>query len=109
MEKLTFGTNWNNKLNSQYFTTIRLSGRFKVDDLVEVEDRGVAKGVYQIIDKRRMDNYTKINDWMAYLDTGYNAEETRKILDNMYKNVNLASQPIYYYLVGKYQKKPSKS
>ncbi len=105
MQKLTFTTNWNNKLNCDNFTTLRLSGRLNVGDLVEVVDRGVSKGMYKILDRRRLENIEKINDWMARLDTGYPAEETKAIIKRMYKDIkDWDRQPIYYYLVGRPKK-----
>ena len=105
MQKLSFSTNWNNKLNNDYFTTIRLSGRLEVNEVIEVEDRGTSKGQYKVISKKRLFNIHLINDWMAFLDTGYNAEETRNIIRRMYKDVqDWDNQPIYYYLIGKIRK-----
>lgn len=105
MQKLSFSTNWNNKLNCDSFTTIRISGRLSIGDFVEVEDRGISKGAYKVIDKKRL-TIAQINDWMAYLDTGYPAEETRNIIKKMYKDVqDWERQPIYYYLVVKNKKK----
>lgn len=89
-------------MNCDNFTTLRLSGRHNVGDTVEIEDRGVSKGHYKILDKRRLVNIDQINDWMARLDTGYNAEETKAIIKRMYKDIkDWNSQPIYYYLIGK--------
>jgi hypothetical protein len=99
MEKsLDFSFNWNNKLYTDYFTTLRLSGRFEVGDKVEVFLNKTCLGVVEIIDKRAT-FLDKISDWMAMLDTGYNAEQTRGILQKMYPAVtNWGTRPIFYYL-----------
>lgn len=101
MEKLTFSTNWNNKLSNDYFTTLRLSGRLQVGQLIEVEDRGVGKGLYEVIDKRSL-TISQLNDWICFLDTGYNTVETVKILKEMYRFVSdWDTRPIYWYLIGR--------
>lgn len=105
MQTLSFSTNWNNKLNNDCFTTLRLSGRFSPGEIIEVQDRGVSKGHYKILDRRRLNNIEQINDWMAFLDTGYPAEETRNIIKKMYKDIkDWSNQPIYYYLIKKHKK-----
>jgi hypothetical protein len=105
MQVLKFSTNWNNKLNCDCFTTLRLSSRLSVGELIEVEDRGVTKGLYTVLDKRRLNDISVINDWMAMLDTGYSANETRDIIKKMYPKIeNWENQPIYYYLLRKKKK-----
>lgn len=88
MKKLIFSYNWNNKLNCEVFTTIRLSSSFKVGEKVEVILKGKLLGHAQIIDIRGF--YLKnLSEWVAMIDTGYSADECRKILKTMYKNKNI--------------------
>ena len=102
MEQLTYSNNWNNKLDCDVHTTLRLSGRHNVGDQVEVVDRGVSKGLHEIIGKICIPHISQINEWIANLDTGYSAEECQKIIKNMYpKILNWSNRPIYYYLVKK--------
>ena len=83
--EIEFSQNWNNKLDCNAFTTIRMwnpakhiPGRQVVIKLKgEVHSEGVIHAVKQM-------NIEQINDYMAYLDTGHNAEYTKKILKNMY-------------------------
>lgn len=99
MERFSFSNNWNNKLNGDAFTTLRLSGRLNIGQPVEIEYKGQVR-VAKVIDKKRLANIEVINDWMAYLDTGYNADECRAILKRMHHKVpDWANQPIYYYLL----------
>ena len=96
---LDFSHNWNQKLYATYFTTLRLSGRHAVGDRVEVYLKKECLGAAVIIDKKEI-RLAQINDWMAMLDTGYPAKETRTILETMYRNVtDWDRRPIYYYLV----------
>lgn len=108
MEKLSFSTNWNGKLSNDCFTTLRLSGRLNIGDLIEVEEKTIGNKLAKVIDKRVLVNIEAINDWMAFLDTGYPANETRAIIKRMYSKIqNWDQQPIYYYLI-KYHKEKKK-
>lgn len=100
-DKLEFSTNWNNKLDCTYFTTLRLSGRFSVGDKIEVWEKKTFKGEAQVVKKIAL-LLKDISDIMAYLDTGYSAEETRSIIKKIYPKItNWDTTPIYYYLIHK--------
>lgn len=98
--RLDYSHNWNNKLDSPVHTTIRLSGRFKVGDLIQEFLNGQPKGYVKVIDKRRV-LLSTINDWIAGLDTGYSREETIRMVKTMYKNkeVDFDRTPVYLYLL----------
>jgi hypothetical protein len=101
MKKLSFSRNWNNKLDADCFTTLRLSGRFDIGDLVDIDLNGKPKGLAKVLDKKRLSNIEAINDWVAYLDTGSNAAKTKEIIKRMHiKVADWVYQPIYYYLMG---------
>jgi len=109
MEKITFSYNWNGKLNCDCFTTLRLSSRLNENEIVEVIDRGVSKGQARIIKKRRLNSIAEINDMMAFLDTGYNAEECRNIIKRMHPKItDWDKQSLYYYLI-KYERPGKKT
>ncbi|MFN4254559.1 MAG: hypothetical protein ACK4Q5_06095 [Saprospiraceae bacterium] len=98
--RFDFSTNWNNKLSCAAFTTLRLSGRFAVGDRGEVWLKDTFLGVVEVIDKKRFESPAVINEWVAQLDTGYSADETRNILARMYRDVqDWSRQPVYYYLL----------
>lgn len=100
-DKLEFSTNWNNKLDCTYFTTLRLSGRFSVGDTIEIWLKKQFKGEGKVVKKRTI-NLKDISDIMAYLDTGYSAEETRDIIKKMHPKItNWDTTPVYYYLIHK--------
>lgn len=100
-DKLEFSYNWNNKLDCTYFTTLRLSSRFKEGDVVEIWHQKLFKGEGRVIKKRGI-GLKDISDIMAYLDTAYNAEETRAIIKKTYPTIkNWDTTPIYYYLIEK--------
>jgi len=102
MKTLTFSYNWNNKLNCQAFTTIRLSSKFEVGEKVKIIFKDKSLGYGQIIDIRGF--YLKnLNDWLAMIDTGFSADECRQILKDMYKNknVNWDTQILHSILIKK--------
>jgi len=109
MQTLEFSHNWNNKLDCDVFTTLRLSGRFSIGEVITVQLNKVDKpDPYVILDKKVI-YLSKIGEWIARIDTGYSAEECIKILKTMYskKRINWDSQPIYLYLIKR--QKPSKA
>lgn len=87
-QTLTFSYNWNNKLDCKVFTTIRLSNRFQIGQKVEIILKGKSLGYGEIIDIKGF-YLENLNDWLAMIDTGYSANECRKILKKMYKSKNI--------------------
>lgn len=84
-----FSTNWNNKTDCDAFTTLRLdSDKWKVGTQVNIFLKKVFKKRCEIKAIRRL--YLKeLNDFICYLDTGYDRAETIKLLQTMYKNKNI--------------------
>ena len=100
MRELKFSTNWNKKLCCNVFTTLRLNDQMQIGDLVLVKIKDKNRGIVEILDKK-MIYLSELTDDICYLDTGYNAEETKKILQTMYKNknVNWKLKPLYLYFL----------
>src|SRR3990167_7597026 len=102
-KKLTFSFNWNNKLDCNCFTTLRLSNRFNICDKVEIllKEKFISQG--EIIGKKELQSIELINEFIARIDTGYSAHECKQILKTMYKNKNIdwEKQKLYLYLVKK--------
>lgn len=109
LDKLQFSYNWNGKLDCQCFTTLRLRNaiKFQVGNAFEIwlndEDKGQAK----IIDVKHL-YLDQVSDWIALLDTGYNAEKCKEIIRTMYKNKNIdwSKQQLAYVLLQKYTPNP---
>lgn len=95
---LKFSTNWNNKLDSKYFTTLRMSDRYTGFNVILIEFKGRYK-VAKIVECRKL-QLKCLNDWICYLDTGYSKLETLNILQKMYnlKSTDL-DKNICYYLI----------
>jgi hypothetical protein len=97
MNILDFNYNWNNKLTADIFSTLRLSARFDVGDIVEVHLNGKHLGNAECIHKEAT-SARLLSDAQCLLDTGYFYTETLEILKRMYKGIDLDAKPIYYYL-----------
>jgi len=86
MDKISFSYNWNNKLNCNFFTTIRSlnPGKYHAGVQHEVVLKGDRIGIAEIVSVKAIYG-RNINEYIAGLDTGYSIEETLKILSRMYK------------------------
>ena len=102
METIEFTTNWNKKLQCNAFTTIRLfnPGKYRVNQ------------VYRIVLKKNFIMQAAIvavkpfmlhdlNDYIAYLDTGYNANECKLIIQRMYANIDFSKTQLSLILLVK--------
>jgi len=87
MKKLSFQYNWNNKLRCRCFTTLRLRNdeKYYKGAVYEVDLQGYPKGKAKAVDVKYL-TLDKINEWIARLDTGYTAKETRELIRKTYKN-----------------------
>lgn len=97
MQELKFSYNWNGKLNADFFTTIRISPRFALDEIVLIkkENRKTDTGKVIIKIKTQLDKLTEL---VCRLDTGYSRLVTTELIKKMYPNVtDWKEQPIYIY------------
>lgn len=86
MDTISFSYNWNNKLQSKFFTTIRAlnPGKYRVGIKHEVVFKGDRIGIAEVVSVKAI--YGRdINEYIAGLDTGYSVDDTLKILSRMYK------------------------
>lgn len=99
IKHIKFSYNWNKKLDCKSFTTIRLhNGRkYQKGNLYRVflkdSTQWIDKGLHEckgLVTRRK----TQINDWLAFLDTGYNAVKCQDIITKMYKNKNVEPDPL---------------
>lgn len=95
MKHLKFSNNWNNKLECRYFTTLRISKKFEVNDRVIVTFKNKFKFA-RIMEVRKIRGQD-LNNFICYLDTGYNLEATQSIIIKMY-NLNNWSEVNHMYL-----------
>jgi hypothetical protein len=88
---IIFNHNWNNKLDCNCFTSIRLnSNKFIINEnysclLKSNKNVQINKGTVRLVAKY-ITYLDKLTDLTCYLNTGYSAEETKNIIRSMYKN-----------------------
>jgi hypothetical protein len=98
-----FSTKWNNKLECNFFTTLRRS-KHEVGETGLITLKNQPLFIGEIIKRVEIDLKTakgEFLDYIGYLDTGYNWSETVKIIDKMYAG---SAGKMYYYLVKKTKK-----
>lgn len=94
MNNLVFSYNWNNKLECKAFTTLRLHNPKKYQVGAEFEVYLQEKGKQAqpkgrvIIQAVKTIDAEQINDFIAFIDTGYSRAQTLQILQRMYKQAN---------------------
>jgi hypothetical protein len=97
---IRFSYNWNKKLDCKAFTTIRISNPHKYIEgqeyWIELKKNIISKAVIKSVIHLKLDT---INDFIAYLDTGYNAAECIKIISRMYPKIDFNTQSISVILL----------
>lgn len=99
---INFSTNWNNKLANRYFTTIRLKNCKKYiigkSYCIQLQRKFLKNALIEDIKTIYLKD---INEFIAGLDTGYSAHETKQMLTNMYskKVDDINRQPFYFILL----------
>lgn len=84
---INFSTNWNNKLDCKAFTTLRLRNPNKY--VIGKEYNILLNGQLKkraIIEDMKTIHLSDINEFIARIDTGYSAHETKNIIQKMYAN-----------------------
>ena len=90
---INFSKNWNKKLDCDYFTTIRLYTKEKIDYYVEHYENGTLWGVNL---KENLFCHAKLVDlevrllkdipaWMCFIDAGMNLSAFHKLMEAMYR------------------------
>ena len=107
MESIKFTTNWNKKLETDNFTTIRLKNpyKYKLGEVYEIQQKVkgkfLSRGKGRIIQlfTLKLDQFKEIP---CYLDTGYSLAETKEIIKKMYPKIKAwQQQDLYYMLIQK--------
>ena len=97
---INFSYNWNNKLNCKAFTTFKLKNVNKYQIGKEYNillKKQLLKSA--IIEDIKTIYFNQINEFIARVDTGYSAEETKNILKKMYSKINIETQPFSFILL----------
>lgn len=123
-----FSTNWNGKLRTKFFTTIRLNSTYyvpgefyqiwaKEKQIFGIDDKGIlvelakpiTKDVYQFnayLHSRTSVTLDKLPAITAALDTGYTLAEAKGIFKRMYPNADWKTQLLDILLFENIQYQP---
>lgn len=88
---INFSNNWNNKLDCDCFTTIRLKNDKKYvlgkSYNITLTTKGEARNI-GVFKCEQIKNFKiqSMNDFIARLDTGYNVAEATELIKRFYKN-----------------------
>jgi hypothetical protein len=102
METISFSFNWNNKLDCKSFTTIRIlqPDKYRTGETYIITLKRKELFQAKIIEIKPF--WLKdLNEFIAYLDTGYNKEECTEIIKKMYQNINFQQKQISLILLKK--------
>lgn len=100
IDPIRFSYNWNNKLQCKAFTTLRLHNpkKYKVGSIYPIYlEKTLLK--WAKIKAIKQLKIFQLNDFMAHIDTGYNKEETIKILQKMYPTADWNTQELDFILL----------
>lgn len=105
-KEIGFSYNWNNKLSCRAFTTIRLHNpeKYRVGQQYDILLTGKKIMDGKVIEIK--DFYLHdLNEFMAYVDTGYCKAECLNILKKMYRHLNIEKQKFSFILIERVVKK----
>ena len=101
MEQIKFTYNWNNKLDCNFFTTIRLqSKKFEKNKNFEIVLKNQVHCKVVIVDMW-ICKINDLKDFVCYLDTGYNNKETINMFKKMYSGVDFTQTNMVLLLLKK--------
>jgi uncharacterized protein YqfB (UPF0267 family) len=87
MKRIDFSHNWNNKLDCQSFTTLRLKNgeKYQTDELYEIYmgENQLPKLTAKLLNIKEIKLY-EITEWIAQLDAGCSLEEFKEIIKRIY-------------------------
>lgn len=98
MKTIKFSKNFNNKLDCTFFTTFRVSDKWKIDENVIILLNDHFK-IGKIVDVKKI-HISSLTDWHCYLDAGASKIDTLLLLDQYY-NIDVKSENsyVFYYLI----------
>lgn len=86
MDTIKFSDSWNGKLNCKCFTTFRLATtKYQIGRTYRIELKGKFLGIATIKGMRIM-KLNRVNEFISFLDTGYEPGAFVNIVKRMYQN-----------------------
>lgn len=99
MEQIHFSKNWNNKLDCEAFTTLRMPNeRYQISQLFEISLNGEINGHARIAAITYL-NLEDITEYIARLDTGCCVEDCKNIIRTIYPSADFTQQQLAYLLL----------
>jgi hypothetical protein len=99
---MPFSYNWNNKLNCNAFTTIRILNveKHSAGNEVNITLKGnhIAKGRIEAVTPFFLD---QMSPFVAYLDTGYSVDECKSLIRKMYPKIDFNVKRLCLILIVK--------
>lgn len=93
IKPLKFSQNWNGKLNTNFYSSVRFGRNYQIGDVVPVVLREESIGSAKVIMAHAL-RLDQITDYMALLDCGKSANYLKAMLRKMYSKQNADwSQP----------------
>ena len=104
MDTIKFSDCWNGKLKCKCFTTFRLAtSKYQLNKTYRIELKGQYLGTATIKGMRIM-KLNKVNEFISFLDTGYEPGAFVNMVKRMYsKKVSNISQTDFYYILLKWE------
>ena len=98
---IKFSHNWNNKLNCDSYSSLRVanSDKYKIGELYDIYLSSVKIHVAVLIDIIELPSVYYITQFVAHLDTGLSYVETIQIINECYPDVDLIKEPFYLILL----------
>ena len=108
MKKIQFSKNWNNKLNSTIFSTIRLHNpiKYRKGDIYTVEllKNNVAEKIFKAkilaIETKKLSNFSESE---LLLDSGISVDKTVALFSSFYPNANFQTTQLDYIILEVYE------
>ncbi|MBB2950896.1 MULTISPECIES: hypothetical protein [Sphingobacterium] len=98
MEHINFSKNWNNKLDCEAFTTLRMPNeRYKTGQVFEITLNEESKGCATLVAITYI-NLEDITEYIARLDTGCSAEDCKNLIRDIYPKADFTQQRLAYLL-----------
>ncbi|HRO70899.1 MAG TPA: hypothetical protein PK951_10980 [Chitinophagaceae bacterium] len=102
MLEIPFSYNWNNKLDCQAFTTVRIYNPAKHIPGIQVNPilKGQSKAMSTLVAVKPF-FLKNVNPFIAFLDTGYDVENFKHIVRNMYPAIDFEQKQLALLLIVK--------
>lgn len=107
MEQINFSENWNNKLNCNCFTTVRLknNGKYIVGETYVIIFGKINFTADIVYIKHFL--LKDVDNWISLIDTGLLSAQFTNVVKKMYPNINFDLQQLSIILLRR--KKPVKN